>query len=359
VCAWDAQSLSIAVRSILDWRRICVGSGTGLAIGLLLSPYWRTGVIGLFARTVGLGLALIVVFGILERWPVRLPSWLSRWALQVVGVAVATPVCLTILYVISTPRGAPPFWSVSDRLTGFLGLSGLGLLIAPWIAMVSLLRYINGEAENQALAFELERSELERRMLDSRLRLLHAQVEPHFLFNTLANVRELVETRSPHASAVLASLITYLRGAIPRLNASSMTLEDELTLVSAYLEVMHMRMPDRLTFRVQADAATRAVHCLPMVVLPLVENAIRHGIDPSEDGGTIIVQAATENGRCLVRVADTGAGLPEATSEFGTGLSNLLERLKLAYPGAASLQLLAQRPRGTIAELSFPAERAS
>jgi LytS/YehU family sensor histidine kinase len=201
----------------------------------------------------------------------------------------------------------------------------------------------------------LERSELERRALDARFRLLQAQVEPHFLFNTLANVQALVETGAPQAARVLQSLIAYLRAAVPRLHEPATTLGQELQLVHAYLDVMHMRMPDRLQFEVEADDAVSGLQCPPMTILTLVENAVRHGIDPSEVGGRIRIDARVLSGRCMVRVSDTGVGLQPMGRGLGTGLGALRERLQLAFGGDAQLDLRELVPHGVRAELSFPA----
>ena len=151
---------------------------------------------------------------------------------------------------------------------------------------------------------------LERQALDARLALLHAQIEPHFLFNTLANVQALVDSGSPRAAPVLQSLIAYLRAAMPQLHEGGMsTLGDELELVRAYLELMHLRMPDRLQLRVDVDPALLALRFPPMALLTLVENAVRHGIDPSEQGGRIEVGGRLDAATRRVRlwVADTAA----------------------------------------------------
>jgi LytS/YehU family sensor histidine kinase len=258
---------------------------------------------------------------------------------------------------LSTDAGPPPFWH-RHRVEGFGYLTFLGLLVAPWLAMAALLRQVNGEARSQALAFELARSEFERQALGARLRLLQAQVEPHFLFNTLANVRELVDTGSPRASLVLGSLIAYLRAAVPRLHEPAATMGRELELVRAYLEVMQMRMPDRLQFTLESDDEALALSCPPMTLLTLVENAVRHGIDPSEEGGRIEVRVSAQEGRCRAEVLDTGVGLERAGDGLGTGLSNLQERLQLAFGGDARLQLLSVEPHGMRAELVFPALRS-
>ena len=223
-----------------------------------------------------------------------------------------------------------------------------------WIAVGALVRQRDDFARNQATAFALERSELERRALDARFRLLQAQVEPHFLFNTLANVQALVDAGAPQASNVLRSLIAYLRAAVPRLHQPA-TLEQELQLVRAYLDVMHMRMPDRLAFQVHMDEGVAGLQCPPMSLLTLVENAVRHGIDPGELGGSIMIEARLQAGRCILRVTDTGVGLQPLGRGLGTGLAALRERLQLAFGGEAQLSLSEVTPHGVRAEVSFPA----
>jgi LytS/YehU family sensor histidine kinase len=185
--------------------------------------------------------------------------------------------------------------------------------------------------------------------------LLQAQVEPHFLFNTLANVQALVDGGSPHASKVLENLIAYLRAAVPRMRDRATTLGQELELVRAYLELMRTRMPDRLVFRLNADAGADGYECPPMTLLTLVENSVRHGIDPSEEGGTIEVDVAARDGRCIVRVTDSGVGLAGQSNGLGTGLAALRERLQLAFDGDAQLRLTEVEPHGVRAELDFPA----
>jgi LytS/YehU family sensor histidine kinase len=234
-------------------------------------------------------------------------------------------------------------------------MCGFGLLLGPWMAIAALFRQVTGEAQRQSLAFELERSEFERNALDARMRLLQAQVEPHFLFNTLANVRELVDSGSPQASTVLGNLIAYLRAAVPRLHEMATTMGQEIELVRAYLEVMHMRMPDRLQFTLHADEEALALICPPMTLLTLVENAVRHGIDPSEEGGRIEVRVRVRDGRCHAEVIDTGVGLAQTGDGLGTGLTNLRERLQLAFGGDAQLRLASLEPHGVCAEVEFPA----
>ena len=326
--------------------------------GLFLSLAFESSTLSVLARTVSIGLVALLVFGLLEQWPRRTPRWLARWVLQVAGVALAVPLTVSVYYLATSETGVLPFWEGGTRLMGFMILTVTGLLFAPWIAMAALLRQRDESVRSQALAFERERSELERAALDARLRLLQAQVQPHFLFNTLANVRELVVSGSAQAPAVLDSLIAYLRAAVPRLDEPAITLGQELELVRAYLDLMQMRMPDRLQFSIKYDQEHRSLRCPPMTLMTLVENAVRHGIDPSEEGGRIEVNVKVENQRCRVRVSDTGVGLQQQAGGLGTGLSTLRERLQLAFGDEAKLRLEAQEPHGLVAELEFPAQRS-
>ena len=344
---------------MLGWARIRTVLFIAVPLGLLLSVGWTSGLLSILQRTVLLGLVAMLAFGLFEQWPKRLPPWLARWALQVVMVALCIIPTNVFVYLVSTPPGAPHFYKDQERLSGFGMLCGIGLLIAPWVALAALVRQKDALARHQALAFTLERSELERQALDARLRLLQAQVAPHFLFNTLANVQALVDAGSPQASTVLQSLVAYLRAAVPRLNEPFTTLGQELQLVQAYLELMHMRMPDRLRFSLHVDEAARHLRCPPMTLLTLVENAVRHGIDPSEEGGAIAVHVERRDQRCLVRVNDTGKGLGQPGGGLGTGLSTLRERLQLTFGGDAQIRITAQHPRGVTAELDFPALEAT
>ena len=328
---------------MVGWRRVLFTLSCSIVLGVLLSFHVGFPVI---VQPVVLGLVAMLLFGLLEQWPKRLPPWLARWVVQVLGVALAMPLGTLVLYALGGDGGR---FALDE-------LQGLGLLVAPWIALAVLVRQKDALARHQELAFDLARSEFERQALDARLRLLQSQVAPHFLFNTLANVQALVDEGSPQAPAVLRSMTAYLRAAVPRLNEASTTLGQELQLVQAYLELMHMRMPDRLQFTVNVDEAASLTQCCPpMTLLTLVENAVRHGIDPSEEGGRIDIHVERRDGRCVVRVSDTGAGMGPSGNGLGTGLSTLRERLQLAFGGEAHLHVTAQRPRGVCAEVDLPA----
>jgi sensor histidine kinase YesM len=335
---------------MLSWRRLRFTLLFAGVVGVLLGLHAHSALV--FFRTLFIGLVALTAFGLFEQWPRRLPAWIARWVLQVVGVALAIPIGMTFL--------AMHAFAIGDKeMTSLSVLFGLAIFLTPWVALAALVRQKDALAHHQALAFDLERSELAREALDARLRLLQAQVAPHFLFNTLANVQALVDAGSPHAAAVLRSLTAYLRAAVPRLNETATTLDEELQLVRAYLELMQMRMPDRLQFDVRVDDAARTLSCPPMTLLTLVENAVRHGIDPSEDGGRIDIRVEKRGDRCLIRVGNTGAELKPSGDGLGTGLSTLRERLRLTFGGEAQLRVFAQEPTGVMAELDLPAREAA
>ena len=341
---------------MLGWPRVRLTLGVSALLGLLLSLPSETATPVVVARAVLVGFSAMLAFGFFEQWPRRLPKRLGRSVLQLIAIVVVIPPAAAFAYFVTT-GGHPQFQQDQKRAIGYGMLTFTGVLFAPWIAVGAMLKQRDAFAREQALTFDLERSELERKALDARLRLLQAQVEPHFLFNTLANVQALVDAGSPQASTVLNSLIAYLRAAVPRLHERTTTLFQELQLVRAYLEVMHMRMPDRLQFELRIEEAATALRCPPMTLLTLVENAVRHGIDPGEEGGRIDVHVQVRNGRCLVRVADTGVGLKSNGKGLGTGLSSLRERLQLAFGGDAQLRLTEIEPHGVCAELDFPARQ--
>lgn len=346
------------LRQILSWRRLCFVLLFSSAIGCLLGQFQDAGRWLVLRDSLLLGGAGLLAFGVFEQWPRRLPSWLARWVLQVLAVALAMPLTNALNFTL-TEEVHRLYWQSDGLRKGFVILNVLGLLLAPWIALAALVRQKDALARHQALSFDLERSELERQALDARLQLLKAQVAPHFLFNTLANVQALVEAGSPRAAEVLRSLIAYLHAAVPRLNETSTTLGQELQLVRAYLELMHMRMPDRLQFAVDADAEALDLVCPPLTLLTLVENAVRHGIDPGEDGGRIEIEVRLRAGRCHLRVSDTGVGFRQTGSGLGTGLITLRERLRLSFGEDAQLRLSAQAPRGVLADLELPALRGA
>ena len=312
-------------------RRIAAAATIAIAVGLLLKIHSTIPLSTLLLRAVIVGLSATTAFTVFEMWPRTLPRWFQRWALQVVAVGVFMPVTTFLIYVLFTPRDAPPFWEESGRLTGWLVLTLLAMLVAPWTALIAIVRQKEAIVRDQNLAFALERSELERQALDARLHLLQAQVAPHFLFNTLANVQALVDAGSPHASsAAQPHGVPARRGAAaPRVGRDDRARAATGAALSRADADAHARSPP---IRERTSTRRRCnVRCPPTTLLTLVENAVRHGIDPSEEGGRIDVDIARRGGRCVVRVTDTGAGLHQSANGLGTGLATLRERLRLIF----------------------------
>jgi signal transduction histidine kinase len=347
-------------RAFNPWS-VGIALGLGLVAAVALSPIFATPFPVLLGRTLFLAMVLLLVYvgagRLLERLlPSRVPGWL-RQTLQVIAVGLAAPLATLGAYLLSTGGDLGAFLGAPGRVLGFLWIAGVGVVTGLIITVGALLRERENAARAQALQFALERSQLEKQALDARLSLLQAQIEPHFLFNTLANVQALVESGSPRAAPVLTSLIAYLRAAMPRLQGGAPTLGDELALVRSYLELMQMRMPDRLQWHIDLPEALGARRFPPMALLTLVENAVRHGIDPAEDGGRIEVGGRSEpDGGVRLWVADTGVGMaPHAAP--GTGLTNLRDRLAAYYGGRADLILseaAASPPFGLRAEILLP-----
>jgi len=198
------------------------------------------------------------------------------------------------------------------------------------------------------------RAREERQTLSARLQLLQAQVEPHFLFNTLANVQHLTETDPRKASQMLGSLIRYLRAALPRMREQASTLAREIEMVRAYLEIQRVRMSDRLRYDIDLPDALLPEVMPPMMLISLVENAVKHAIDPLPEGGHIRVTATRTPIGMRVSVIDNGAGLSEHIG-IGIGLSNIRERLATLYGNAARLDLIENVPRGVSASIEVPA----
>jgi len=340
-----SQPMTTQVR-IFAWPRLrftlIVSAIFGFIMGLANGG--KTALPADILRAMIVGTVILLVFGWLERWPRRMPKWLPRTVLRLIGIAISIPIATKFAFAITGGGG--------DHDVHML--LGVSILFAPWIAIGAILRQRDAFAREQALEFDLQRSEFERRESDARLSLLQAQVEPHFLFNTLANVQALVDSGSPQASKVLTSLIAYLRAAVPRMHSQTSTLETEVELVRAYLELMQMRMPDRLQYAIHLEPAAARLRHPPMTLLTLVENAVRHGIDPGEAGGRIDVDIWLRDNRCVMRVKDTGVGLKQTGRGLGTGLATLRERLKLAFGSDARLTLTEVEPHGVCAEISIP-----
>lgn len=212
------------------------------------------------------------------------------------------------------------------------------------------------------LTAELRRRELivadgRRQLLEARLQALTAQIEPHFLMNTLANLRYLVNSDAHAASQMLEHLTDFLHGALDRSRAGTSTLGQELTLVASYLELMRFRLGERLKFTIASPAELADVPLPPLLLQTLVENALRHGIEPKSEGGRVDITVQREGQQIVLRVSDDGVGLKNDHAP-GVGLRNTVERLASFYDGRASFELGRGPQAGTVAAVAIPATAA-
>ena len=201
----------------------------------------------------------------------------------------------------------------------------------------------------------------EARATEAQLKLLQAQIEPHFLFNTLANVVSLIDHDAPRAKEMLESFIDYLRASLTHLRRADSTLGDELDMARAYLALIGTRMEERLRYEIRASDEARAAVLPPLLLQPLVENAIHHGLEPKIDGGQVHIEADVQDGQLRVRVRDDGLGFdaprPQQREGGGFGLQNVRARLESRYGNLARLRLDAQS-QGVLATLELPFETA-
>ncbi|MBN8504313.1 MAG: histidine kinase [Burkholderiales bacterium] len=216
--------------------------------------------------------------------------------------------------------------------------------------------------EEKAAAAEenAEAEALRRQLVEARLNTMQAQVEPHFLFNTLASIDHLIEVDPKRASQMQKNLIALLRASMPTMREASgqqsvRDLRRELAVVRPYLEILQVRMEERLSTEINVPDGLLSAEFPPMIIQGLVENAIKHGLEPKPEGGHLRVSAHIEHGKLVVEVADTGLGFGRAdTRGTGVGLANTRERLQLQYGSRASLTVAENQPCGTVIRITVP-----
>ncbi len=229
------RSVFALLRSAFRPPRMLLMLAVSTALAVLFNQHFVTSFVSILARTVFVGLALLLAYDVAGRW---LQRWLPRWVVQVLAIVLAAPVATLLAYLWMTGGSVLRVLAHEGMVAGFMKITVWAMALGLVLALGALYRERDAQARAQEVSFALERSTLEKQALDARLRLLHAQIEPHFLFNTLANVQQLVESGSPRAAPVLQSLIAYLRAAVPTLSQHNATLGTEIALVKAYLELM-------------------------------------------------------------------------------------------------------------------------
>lgn len=284
---------------------------------------------------------------------VRQLPWVRRLSSRtamLVSVAVGIPIGYVLGYTTA--------YSLIGEPVHIAGLSSSrGAAIAATIlagGFITYLTWLRNRLSDEAAA----RSLAEKLAVESQLRMLRAQLEPHMLFNTLANVRSLVDEDPAQAQHMLDQLITYLRNTLASSRSDNAALCTEFAQLAAYLEIMALRLGNRLRYRLDLpdDMAQSTVPV--MLIQPLVENAIKHGIEPKVGGGTVIVAARRTGGRLELQVTDTGLGLPTGHESVprneSYGLGHVRDRLHALYGPRASMSLRPNLPQGTVATVRIP-----
>lgn len=304
------------------------------------------------------------VHGTLSALEVLLRGWPSRAkGMPAVAYHVAViSICVLLGISIGNAvlKGFHPFYYL-ERSTALAPLVPFALVMALFIFVVLMAseRRIAGEtlaarqSEQIAAAAQL--------LAEARLRALQAQIEPHFLYNTLANVLSLIDTQPAQARHMLERFIDFLRASLTASRAEHATLGAELDLAAAYLDVLAVRMGERLRYRIEVDGAARAARIAPMLLQPIVENAVMHGLEPKVEGGEIVLRALFEGEQLRIEVTDTGAGLSAAPPRpgGGVGLANLRARLRSLYGAGAQVQLLENQPCGMTVRVLLPTDMVS
>jgi LytS/YehU family sensor histidine kinase len=227
-------------------------------------------------------------------------------------------------------------------------------LPAVFLALIADVHQRALQTHSAAHAAELARAQLQQSESEQRLALLQAQIEPHFLFNMLGNVRRLYRTQPEAGAEAVGSLMRYLRTALPQLRSRRASLGEEIALVRAYLDLFQLRMGAQLSFSIEIDAALNNAEFPPMLLITLVENAIKHGLEPA-GGGHIEVRARRRRNLLEVTVLDDGVGFgATASSGTGVGLVNVRRQLAARYQSRARLTLEGREPRGARATIAVP-----
>ena len=232
-------------------------------------------------------------------------------------------------------------------------------ILGSLIIKITYKGQLKAQAQAKQATVVAESEQLKRQVIEARMAAMQAQVEPHFLFNTLASIDHLIETDPARASTMQKNLIALLRASMPTMreanNGGPRDLGREMAVIRPYLEILKVRMEERLVTRIDVPDGLLSAEFPSMMIQSLVENAIKHGLEPKPEGGELSIRAEIVHGKLSITVADTGLGFGRAaTAGTGVGLANIRERLQLLYGGKASLTITENQPSGTRVTVSVP-----
>lgn len=322
-------AITLFINALIAVLLTAISFGHGFAVNLL------------FSQCIGV---LIFVFAMLA---VRLTQpGLRRLLAVILGIVVSSTLGYFLARFLSD---LPPS---ADRGEAIPIL--LGLVFGAVVSTFFYLRERNIALQSEVRAREMQQMQAEKRRIEAQLKMLQAQIEPHFLFNTLSNVSVLIETDSQLARQLLDSLIRYLRASLARTREENARLGDEVALLTAYLDILKIRMGERLAYLFEIAPELLELEFPPMLLQPLVENAVIHGVEPKRDGGIINIGAKRHGDRLEIAVTDNGIGW-KTSSGKGIGLSNVRARLETLYGGAACLKMSENESGGMTALIEIPA----
>ena len=330
------------LRSFAGTSLFCTAIAITIWLLGLAGPLWAS-----FLVSFSIGYSIMLASLVLEPWMLRsLPPIVASAITTLIGIGLGLTLAGFLLY---------------EDFMLFLRHESYGTpLLALFFGVLGLLFFRTRErlheARTELADARAEQLAREKAHLETQLKLLQAQIEPHFLFNTLGNVVGMVRTQPEAAEKTLIDLTTLLRAALKRTRTEQSTLADELAVITALLEINQIRMGDRLSWSVDIPEDLKSTPLPPMLLQPLVENAVKHGIEPQETGGSIQIQVERDDDILVITIADTGAGLQQdkSTAGSGVGISNVQGRLSALYDGRASLTLTENTPKGLIATLRVP-----
>jgi MFS family permease len=334
----------------LTWRRFAWTIALAALVAAVIVGVFENTYLDLLVSALCVGLSIMLLVTIAGNLRV---GWLPREARQMIAVVLGS-VIGTIITSMLKGRNPIAMLQHEEALWRVLITTSLGIGFGGVILLVFMVREQKARAAAEVLRAEAGRQKVEKQMVIAQLKAMQAQVEPHFLFNTLATVQHLVEVDPPRAGQMLGSLIAYLRATLPQMREAGTTVGREFALVRAYLEVLQVRMGSRLAFTFDLPGGLAERQMPPMMLISLVENAIKHGLEPVEAGGRIDLSATEAGDELYIQVSNTGAAL-DPTAKGGTGLSNIRDRLHALYGNKARLVMEERQSQGVIARIELPA----
>jgi len=318
------------------------------AIAVLI--WWLTGwgdFLPVLLVSLSIGWSLNLAFVLAHDWlSGRIGPWLAPVPIVALGLAAGLVIGGALV-------GNHPLYFFTQSFATL----GLALFFGITGSLIFYTRERLYRTSQQLAEAELRESQQQKLLTETELKLLQAQIEPHFLFNTLSNIAQLIPGDPELAGKTLENLTTLLRASLTRTRTGETTLGQEIEFAGAYLAIQATRMQGRLRYEIDLPDELRDIPLPPLLVQPLLENAVTHGIESLSAGGEVSFTARKIDDELILSVHDTGAGISETGANGGTGLRNVRDRLRLRYGPNASLELTPANPRGVNAVINIPLER--